>query len=64
MWPGVQVVNCPALGFAQLASNGTVSGAGTWNQTKPNSSARVPPGNYTFVVDNRRFSFPLRVATR
>jgi hypothetical protein len=64
VWPGVQVVNCPALGFAQLASNGTVSGAGTWNQTKPNSSSRVPPGNYTLVVDNKRFSFPLRVATR
>jgi hypothetical protein len=64
VWPGVQVVNCPALGFAQLASNGTLSGAGTWNQTKSNSSARVPAGNYTLVVDNRRFSFPLHVATR
>jgi len=23
VWPGVQVVNCPALGFAQLPANGT-----------------------------------------
>ena len=61
VWPGVQVVNCPALGFAQLPANGTVSGSGTWNQTKPNGTARVPAGRYTLVVENRRFSFPLRV---
>jgi hypothetical protein len=63
VWPGAQVVNCPALGFAQLVANGTVSGTGTWNQTKPNSTARVPAGNYTLVVDNKQFSFPLRVVT-
>ena len=61
VWPGVQVVNCPALGFAQLPANGTVSGSGTWNQTKPNSTARVPAGSYTLVVENRHFSFPLHV---
>jgi hypothetical protein len=63
VWPGAQVVNCPALGFAQLAANGTVSGTGTWDQTRPNSKARVPAGNYTLVVDNKQFSFPLRVVT-
>jgi hypothetical protein len=61
VWPGVQVVHCPALGFAELAPNGTVSGTGTWNQTQPNSTARVPAGNYTLVVNDRHFSFPLRV---
>jgi len=61
VWPGVQVVNCPALGFAQLAADGTVSGTGTWDQTKPNSTVRVPAGAYTLVVDNRHFSFPLHV---
>lgn len=61
VWPGVQVVNCPALGFAQLPADGTVSGSGTWNQTKPNGTARVPAGSYTLVVENRHFSFPLRV---
>ena len=61
VWPGVQVVNCPALGFAQLPANGTVSGSGTWNQTKPNGTARVRAGSYTLVVENRHFSFPLRV---
>jgi hypothetical protein len=63
VWPGVQVVNCPALGFAQLAAGGTVSGTGSWNQTKPNSTHRVPAGTYTLVVENKHFSFPLRVAT-
>lgn len=62
VWPGTQVVNCPALGFAQLGPGATVSGTGTWNQTKPNSTARVPAGSYTLVVDNRHFSFPLKVA--
>ncbi len=61
VWPGVQIVHCPALGFAQLASNATVSGTGTWNQTEPNSSKRVPAGNYTLVVNGRNFSFPLHV---
>ena len=31
--PGPQILNCPALGFAQLASNTTVSGTGRGNQT-------------------------------
>jgi hypothetical protein len=57
----VQVVNCPALGFAQLPANGTVSGSGTWKQTKPNGTARVPADSYTHVVENRHFSVPLRV---
>jgi hypothetical protein len=61
VWPGAQVVNCPALGFAQLAAGATVSGTGSWNQTKPNSSQRVPPGNYTLVVENKHFTFPLHV---
>jgi hypothetical protein len=61
VWPGVQIVNCPALGFAQLAANGTVSGSGSWNQTKPNSTTRVPSRSYTLVIDNAPFSFPLRV---
>ena len=63
VWPGVQVVNCPALGFAQLAPNATVSGTGSWNQTKPNSTHRVPVGTYTLVVENKHFSFPLRIAS-
>jgi hypothetical protein len=61
VWPGVQVVHCPALGFAQLAPNGTVSGVGSWDQTKPNSTKRVATGNYTLVVDH--FSFPLRIVS-
>jgi len=59
VWPGPLVVHCPALGFAQLAPNATVTGGGTWDQTRPNSTRRVASGNYTLVVD--RFSFPLRV---
>ncbi len=61
VWPGTQVVNCPALGFARLAPGATVSGTGTWDQTRPNSTARVSAGDYTLVVGNRDFSFPLRV---
>ena len=61
VWPGTQVVNCPALGFAQLAPGATVSGTGTWDQTRPNSTVRVPAGNYTLVVSNKHFSFPLRL---
>jgi len=61
VWPGDEVVNCPALGFAQLASGATVSGTGSWDQTRPNSTHRVAPGNYTLVVENKHFSFPLRV---
>ena len=60
VWPGVRVVNCPALGFAQLAPGATVTGTGSWNQTRPNSAQRVPVGNYTLVV-NRRFSFPIHI---
>jgi hypothetical protein len=61
VWPGTQVINCPALGFARLAPGATVSGTGTWDQTEPNSTARVATGDYTLVVGNRDFSFPLRV---
>ncbi len=61
IWPGAQVVDCPALGFAQLAPGATVSGTGSWNQTKPHSTHRVPAGTYTLVVENKHFSFPLRV---
>lgn len=61
VWPGTQVVHCPALGFAELAPGATVSGTGSWNQAKPNSAARVPAGNYTLVVSNKHFSFPLRI---
>jgi hypothetical protein len=62
VWPGPQLLNCPALGFAQLASNATVTGTGTWNQDKPNGNQRVAAGRYTLIVDNRHFSFPLRVS--
>jgi hypothetical protein len=62
VWPGAQVVHCPALGFAQLAPNATISGIGTWNQAKPNSTKRVPPGSYTLVIDGR-FRFPLHVTS-
>jgi hypothetical protein len=61
VWPGAEVVNCPALGFAQLAAGATVSGTGSWTQTEPNSTRRVPPGHYTLTVENTHFSFPLRV---
>ena len=63
VWPGPQLVNCPALGFAQLAPGATVSGTGTWNQDKPNTNKRVPPGKYTLVVDNKHFSFPIQVSS-
>lgn len=62
VWPGAQVINCPALGFAELAAGATVSGAGSWNQDKPNSTHRVPPGTYRLVIDDTRISFPLHVA--
>jgi hypothetical protein len=62
VWPGSEVVNCPALGFAQLAAGATVSGTGSWDQEKPNSTHRVAPGNYTLLVENKHFRFPLRVA--
>jgi hypothetical protein len=63
VWPGPQLVNCPALGFAQLAPGATVTGTGTWNQDKPNTNKRVPPGRYTLVVDNKHFSFPIQVSS-
>jgi hypothetical protein len=63
VWPGPQLVNCPALGFAQLAPGATVTGTGTWNQDKPNTNTRVPPGKYVLVVDNKHFSFPLHVSS-
>ena len=53
--------NCPALGFAQLQPNGTVAGSGTWNQTKPGATTRVPVGHDTLVVDGH-FSFPITIA--
>jgi hypothetical protein len=62
VWPGDEVINCPALGFARLAAGATVSGTGSWSQAKPNSTHRVPAGNYTLTVENKHFSFPLRVA--
>jgi hypothetical protein len=62
VWPGSEVVNCPALGFAQLAAGATVSGTGSWRQTEPNSTHRVPTGNYTLTVENKHFNFSLRVA--
>ena len=61
VWPGSRLVNCPALGFAQLAPNATVSGTGSWSQDKPNSTQRVPAGSYTLVVANKTFTFPLHV---
>lgn len=61
VWPGAQLVNCPALGFAQLAPGATVTGTGTWNVDKPNTTQRVAAGDYTLIVDNKHFKFPLRV---
>ena len=61
VWPGNEVVNCPALGSAQLAAGATVSGTGSWDQTRPNSVRRVAPGNYTLVVEDKHFVFPLRI---
>jgi hypothetical protein len=63
VWPGAELVNCPALGFAQLAPGATVTGTGTWNQDKPNTDRRVSPGKYVLVVDNKHFSFPLQVSS-
>lgn len=62
VWPGTQVVNCPALGSAQLVPGATVSGTGSWNQSEPNGARRVPLGGYTLTVENQHFRFPLRVA--
>jgi hypothetical protein len=62
VWPGPQLVNCPALGFAQLAPGATVTGTGTWNQDKPNTDKPVSPGKYTLIVDDKRFSFPIHVS--
>ncbi len=61
VWPGDEVVNCPALGFAQLAPGATVSGTGSWDQTKPNSTRRVTPGTYRLVITRTPFSFPLHI---
>jgi hypothetical protein len=63
VWPGPELVNCPALGFAQLASGATVTGTGTWNQDKPNTDRRVSPGKYTLVVNDKHFSFPIEVSS-
>ena len=61
VWPGVVAFNCPALGFAELQPGASVSGLGTWAQTLPNSSKRIPVGNYTLIIDGH-FSFPLTIA--
>ena len=63
VWPGAHLLNCPALGVAQLAPGATVSGAGTWNQDKPDTNGPVAPGKYVLVVDNKHFSFPIRVSS-
>jgi hypothetical protein len=63
VWPGPQLLNCPALGFAELAPGATVTGTGTWNQDKPNTDRRVSPGTYVLVVDNKHFSFPIQVTS-
>jgi hypothetical protein len=60
VWPGVKPFNCPALTFAQLAPNATVVGSGTWDQTTATGSSRVPPGNYTLMVDDH-FAFALQI---
>jgi hypothetical protein len=60
VWPGPRPINCPALGFAQLAPGATVSGTGSWNQEKPNTNRAVSPGRYALVVANQHFSFPIR----
>jgi hypothetical protein len=60
VYPGTRVFNCPALGFAELAPNSTVSGSGSWSQTGASGSGRVPDGNYTLLVDGH-FSFPLKL---
>jgi len=62
VWPGAQVVNCPALGVARLAAGASVSGSGSWDQFEPNGKHRVPVGEYTLTVENTHFRFPLRVA--
>ena len=63
VWPGPQLVNCPALGFAQLAPGATVSGTGTWNQDAPNTDRRVSRGKYIVIVDDKHFSFPIRISS-
>jgi hypothetical protein len=61
VWPGAQVVNCPALGMADLAPGAFVSGRGAWSQTGSGSLHRVAPGSYFLVVGSGHFTFPLRV---
>jgi len=61
IWPGVVTYNCPALGFAQLAPNGTALGSGSWSQTLPSGKGRVPVGHDTLVVSGH-FSFPITIA--
>ncbi|HEY1829263.1 MAG TPA: hypothetical protein VGG38_03365 [Acidimicrobiales bacterium] len=62
LFPGSDTVPCPTLGAASLAPDGTVIGAGSWNQDLP-SGKRVAPGHYTLVVAGH-FSFPLTVEAR
>jgi hypothetical protein len=63
VWPGPQLVNCPALGFAQLAPGATVTGTGRWNQDRPNTDEMVRPGKYTLIVDDKHFSFAILVSS-
>jgi hypothetical protein len=62
VWPGLVPFNCPALGFAEMLPGATVSGLGTWNQTLPNSTKRIPAGSYTLIIAND-FSFPITVVS-
>jgi hypothetical protein len=60
VWPGTAAFACPALGYAQLASGQVVQGTGSWDLTRGGSTAHVPPGTYTVVVD-KVLRIPLRV---
>jgi hypothetical protein len=60
VWPGVVTFNCPALGFAQLQPGATVVGTGSWDQSHPTGTKRMPAGSYTLVVGGH-FSFPLKL---
>ncbi|HVA06517.1 MAG TPA: hypothetical protein VNG12_07260 [Acidimicrobiales bacterium] len=60
VWPGVVTFNCPALGFAQLQPGAAVVGTGSWDQSHPTGTTRMPAGSYTLVVGGH-FSFPLKL---
>ena len=59
--PATRWSTVPPSASAQLAAGATVSGTGSWDQTKPNSTHRVAPGNYTLVVENKHIAFPFRI---